>query len=122
MKTIYICAPFRGNIQQNIKNAVRFAQFVYKETSYAPVTPHCLFPFIDDNVVEEREDALRMDMAIMKRCDEVWALADTISVGMQAEIDVAKSKDIPVRLYKTEGASYASLKEGDVLLKPKKRD
>ena len=44
---VYICAPYSGNKERNKKKAVHYAEFAYKNGAI-PVTPHLLFPFMDD--------------------------------------------------------------------------
>jgi hypothetical protein len=44
----------------------------------------------DDTVPEKREEALRLGLELLKRCDEVWCMGNAITQGMQGEIDEAK--------------------------------
>lgn len=61
---VYICAPFRGDIEENTKRALKLAELAYKK-SCVPITPHVLFPFMDDNIREDREKALYADKLLL---------------------------------------------------------
>lgn len=93
---VYICSPFSGDIEGNKKKAVEFAAHAYKN-GCIPVTPHLLFPFMNDDNTEERALALHMDMVLMGKCQEVWVLAENITAGMSVEISKAKSRRQTVR-------------------------
>lgn len=67
---VYICAPFSGNIEGNKKKAAEFAHYAYKQ-GCIPITPHLLFPFMNDESKQERELALHMDLVLMGKCQEV---------------------------------------------------
>ena len=40
---VYICSPYSGNIENNIKSARRYSRFAV-EMGYIPFTPHLLYP------------------------------------------------------------------------------
>ena len=67
---VYICAPFSGDIETNKKKATAFAEYAY-QNGCIPVTPHLLFPFMNDESKQERELALHMDLVLMGKCQEV---------------------------------------------------
>ena len=69
------------------------------EKGVIPVTPHIyLTQFMDDNVPEERELALKIGSELVLGCSELWAFGiDHPSAGMAAEIELAKAHGIPVR-------------------------
>ena len=70
MKKVYICSPCRGDYENNIQRAKEYSRAAV-EKGVIPVTPHIyLTQFMDDNVP---------------------------SVGMAAEIELAKAHGIPVR-------------------------
>ena len=50
---VYVCAPFNGDIEGNKKKATDFAHFAYKN-GCIPVTPHLLFPFMNDENPEPK--------------------------------------------------------------------
>jgi hypothetical protein len=95
---VYICAPFNGAIKENILKATRFAEFAFNR-GCIPLTPHLLFPFMDDSNEQERDLAIFMDIILMGKCQEVWVLGDVISRGMSIEIEKAKKRRQPVRYF-----------------------
>ena len=88
---VYICAPFSGDVETNVKNAVRLAEVAYQK-GCIPLTPHLLFPFMDDENKKHRKDAMFMDIILLGKCQEVWVLGDTITEGMAKEIQVATER------------------------------
>ena len=89
-KLVYICSPYRGDIIPNIKAARLHCKFAV-ENNAVPIAPHLLFPqFMSDMNTEERELAIKMDIFILERCDELWVFGDVISEGMQQEINQAE--------------------------------
>lgn len=43
-----------------------------------------------------------MNFVLMSKCAEMWVFGDTISAGMQAEINRAKRKDMKIRYFTEE--------------------
>ena len=95
---VYICAPFNGAITENTLRATRFAEFAFNR-GCIPLTPHLLFPFMDDSNEKERDLAIFMGIILMGKCQEVWVLGDVISRGMSIEIEKAKKRRQPVRYF-----------------------
>lgn len=93
---VYICAPFSGDVEGNKKKATEFAAFAYRN-GCIPMTPHLLFPFMNDESKEERALALHMDIVLMGKCQEVWVLSERITKGMAAEIELATKRHQTVR-------------------------
>ena len=98
---VYVCAPFNGDIEGNKKKATEFAHFAYKN-GCIPVTPHLLFPFMNDESPNERALALHMDIVLMGKCQEVWVLSERITSGMAAEIDKATKRRQTVRYFSND--------------------
>ena len=98
MKKVYICSPCRGDYENNIQRAKEYSRAAV-EKGVIPVTPHIyLTQFMDDNVPEERELALKIGSELVLGCSELWAFGiDHPSTGMAAEIELAKAHGIPVR-------------------------
>lgn len=98
MKKVYICSPCRGDYENNIQRAKEYSRAAV-EKGVIPVTPHIyLTQFMDDNVPEERELALKIGSELVLGCSELWAFGiDHPSAGMAAEIELAKVHGIPVR-------------------------
>lgn len=95
---VYICAPFSGDVERNKEKATEFAAFAYKN-GCIPMTPHLLFPFMNDESKEERALALHMDIVLMGKCQEVWVLSEKITKGMAAEIELATKRRQTVRYF-----------------------
>lgn len=98
---VYICAPLRGDIDSNINKAISYAAFAYQKGAI-PVTPHVLFPFLDDTDQNQRADALFMDMIFLGKCQEVWVFGQLISEGMRQEIAVAKKHKQVIKYFDDE--------------------
>ncbi|MCW6681591.1 DUF4406 domain-containing protein [Aerococcaceae bacterium NML160702] len=88
----YICAPFRGDVEQNIEKAKEYARYVY-ELGYIPVTPHVMFPFLDDDNPAEREIAMQMDMELLSKCEYMYIFGK-MTEGMRKEFEFAQYNDI----------------------------
>lgn len=95
---VYICSPCRGDYENNIQRAKEYSRAAV-EKGVIPVTPHIyLTQFMDDNVPEERELALKIGSELVLGCSELWAFGiDRPSAGMAAEIELAKAHGIPIR-------------------------
>ncbi len=99
MPLVYICSPFSGDTEGNIKRAQKFCRFAL-EKGNIPLAPHLMFPqFMDDNNEKERDLAIFMDIVLMGKCQEVWVLGDVISRGMRIEIEKAKKRRQTVRCF-----------------------
>lgn len=99
---VYICSPYAGDIESNIANARRYCRFAVTRECI-PVAPHLLFPqFLNDHDSRERELGLFMGNVLLTKCVEVWVFGDTISPGMEREIDKAEARCMPVRYYTTD--------------------
>ena len=103
MKRVFICSPYRGDVERNVKaarNHARMAAII----GYCPIAPHLLFPqFLNDRDPEERIMGITLGVEQMKMCDEVWVFGSRISNGMGFELEKAKELGIPVRLYDNDG-------------------
>ena len=96
---VYICSPYAGDIENNIKSAQEYSRFAVTE-GYIPIAPHLLFPqFLDDNNPKERELGLFFGHALMSKCTELWVFGNNVSSGMEAEIKRAKWKSYPIRYF-----------------------
>lgn len=103
MKRVFICSPYRGDVEKNLKAARKHARLA-AIIGYCPFAPHLMFPqFLNDRDPEQRILGITLGVEMMKVCDEVWIFGDRISSGMAYELEKAKELDIPVRLYDNEG-------------------
>ena len=106
---VYICSPFSGDIEGNVKRAQDFCRFAL-EKGNIPLAPHLMFPqFMDDNNEKERDLAIFMDIILMGKCQEVWVLGDVISKGMSIEIEKAKKRRQPIRYFNKDFKEVDSL-------------
>lgn len=97
MKLVYICSPFAGDIESNVRFA-RAACLYAAEQGCAPVAVHLLYPqILDDNIPAQREIGIRMGLRVLASCDELWICGERISHGMSCEIAEAGRLGIPVR-------------------------
>jgi hypothetical protein len=95
---VYICAPYRGDIEANIKKAIKLGRFAYIEGNI-PIIPHVLFPFMDDSNEVDRKNAMFADIILLGKCSEIWVLGDNITEGMKVEIDVAKKHHKTIKYF-----------------------
>lgn len=97
---VYVCSPYRGDIEENISNARRYSRFAFDKKNI-PITPHLLYPqFLDDNDLFERNIAIhKINYVLLGLCQEVWVFGDAITDGMQREILIAKKRKKPIRYF-----------------------
>lgn len=92
---IYVCSPYAGDILGNTQRARKYCQYVLQEGG-VPLAPHLLFP----QFTSDRELGLHMDLILLRHCRELWVFGETISRGMEREIQYAKRKGKPIRYVK----------------------
>lgn len=96
---VYICSPFSGDVDNNIKATRDYSRFAVN-AGYIPIAPHLLFPqFLNDADPKERELGLFFGNALMSKCSEVWVFGRYISSGMEAEIKRARWKNYRLRYF-----------------------
>lgn len=96
---VYICSPYAGEIEKNVKAAQEYSRFAV-EKGYIPIAPHLLFPqFLNDANPKERQLGLFFGNALMSKCSEVWVFGSRISAGMEAEINRAKWMNYRLRYF-----------------------
>ncbi len=106
---IYICSPLSGEIEGNLERARKFCRFAL-EKGQIPLAPHLMFSqFLNEDDLVEREIALFMDIVLLGKCSEMWVLGNTVSPGMQAEIEVAKRRRQPIRYFNRDFEEVESL-------------
>lgn len=102
MKKVFICSPYKGDVEGNIQKAKRYAR-IATQCSVVPIAPHLYFPtFLEEENSNERMLGISLGLELMHSCDEVWLLGFTISDGMKLELEKAKELKLPVRLYDEE--------------------
>jgi hypothetical protein len=96
---VYICSPYAGDTESNIKAAQKYSRFAVNK-GYIPIAPHLLFPqFLNDTDPTERKLGLLFGNALMSKCSEVWVFGERISAGMEAEIKRARWKNYRLRYF-----------------------
>ena len=98
-KKVYICAPLGGNVEGNVKKAVRYARFALK-SGVAPVVPHFYALCLNDDIPKERELGRQAGMSLLWFCDEMWIFGDKITQGMKDEIVFCQNMRIKMRKIK----------------------
>lgn len=106
LKLVYICAPLRGNVEQNIEFARQRAQEVF-QAGDIPVCPHLMFPPIaNPGNPDEDQSAREMGLRLVALCQQVNAYG-ACTAGMQEEIELAERLEIPVKYFEMEGKNNA---------------
>lgn len=96
----YICSPYAGDTESNIKAAQKYSRFAVNK-GYIPIAPHLLFPqFLNDADPAERKLGLFFGNALLSKCSEVWVFGERISAGMEAEIKRARWKNYRLRYFR----------------------
>ena len=97
MKKVYICSPYRGDVETNVQNARKYCRAAV-ELGCLPIAPHLLFPqFMNDDDPAERGVAIEMDFNLIGICDEIWAFGlDRPTEVMRAKIRWAEGTGVPV--------------------------
>ncbi len=95
---IFICSPYRGDVEANKENARRYSRFAFEQGGI-PFAPHLLFTqFLNDDNPAERDAGLCLGLELLSRCDALWAFGNP-TMGMAMEIQEAKRLGIPVRRF-----------------------
>ena len=96
---VFICSPYAGEVDENIRAARRYSRFAV-DKGYIPIAPHLLFPqFLNDADPNERQLGLFFGDALMSKCSEVWVFGSRVSAGMETEIKRAKWKNYRLRYF-----------------------
>ena len=96
MESVYICSAYRGDVERNTKRAEGYCLFASTQ-GVAPLAPHLHNTrFLDDTIPEQRALGLRLGLAMLEKCDELWAFGDKITECMMGEIETANQLGISV--------------------------
>lgn len=97
MKLVYICSPYAGEVERNIRFAQEACHYAISQNC-APVAVHLIYPqLLDDMVPKERKIGIQMGLRILITCEELWLCGSCISTGMLYELKEAERLSIPVR-------------------------
>ena len=121
-KKVFICSPFRGDMEGNARRAAAYSRMACEE-GYLPIAPHLLFSqFLNEGIEEERRLGIAMGMELLALCDEVWVFGEATE-GMAAEIASAteQGEKLPgmsdVRAVLAEKANAGHIAEVKALIK-----
>lgn len=98
IKKIFVCSPYRGDVDRNInyvKNICRYIIF----HGHAPFAPHLHYTrFLNEDLEYERTAGILCGLEFLKCCDELWYFDKYgVTEGMKIEIEEARSLGIMVR-------------------------
>ena len=94
---IYVCSPYRGDVETNTEFAKQCCLEVIK-AGKTPFAPHLFFTqFLNDDIPQERERGISCGLEVLSLCSEIWVFGDNISDGMLAEIEYAEQHGIVVK-------------------------
>lgn len=95
-KLVYICAPLRGDVTNNVEFARQKAQEVFAEGNI-PICPHLLFPPVaDPDDPAQDEKARAMGLRLLESCQQMNVYGPVWTDGMWQEIYKAGELGIPV--------------------------
>jgi hypothetical protein len=103
-RIVYIAHPISGNVKANLERIRQIVRIINMNTPFViPFAPYWLdCHALDDDKAEERARGIENDREYFKRAvmDELWVFGyekiGEHSRGVQAEIEMAISKGIPV--------------------------
>ena len=99
MQKVFICSPYRGDIEHNVKVA-KDAGRIAAKTGYVPIIPHLVFPqFLNDDLPDERILGIKLGAELLKASDMMWLIGSKVTKGMKYELEIAKKMRIPIRCY-----------------------
>ena len=108
MEKVFICSPYRGDIEANLKVAREMGRLAAM-CHCVPIIPHLVFPqFLKDNEPKERILGIRLGCELLKDCDELWIVGNKVTDGMRFEIEAAKKLKKPIRCYDIDGYRIAA--------------
>lgn len=98
MKKVFVCSPYRGDIESNVKKAKSYCRLEIIAGN-VPFAPHLHnTQFLNEDDPGEREMGIRAGLEIMKHCDELHVYGEKITEGMAKEIACWKEMGrIPMR-------------------------
>lgn len=95
-KLIYVCSPYKGDVELNTANAQKYCADIIKEGNI-PIAPHIYFTqFLNDDNPEERRLGIQAGVVLLEKCEELRVYGSIITEGMAHEIEAAKSLGIRI--------------------------
>ena len=102
MKTVFIAHRLKGDFEENMKSALRWARWAILEKDAIPVIPYAyLCLILDDLDASDRDLGTRCSLQILRQCDELWVCGPSPDTNSKVwkEVSEAKSNKIPVVYY-----------------------
>lgn len=97
-RVVYLCHPVSGDVAGNLERTRRWVRWVYDNVPGVVVL--CMWvvdcEVLDDANPEHRALGFEHDLAVVERCDEIWAVSGRISHGMSLEIAHAREHGVPL--------------------------
>lgn len=98
MKVVYIAHPLGSgpNREENRSSAAKWVAWAASK-GVAPVADWIILSGQWEESPHLRAIGLAIDVALVKRCDEIWLCGKRISDGMRIELEAAKAEGLTVR-------------------------
>jgi hypothetical protein len=99
-KLVYICHPYANDPEFNRARVVRIVrQLVSERSDCVPIAPHLVFSPLDENTNCTREQAMKLCLALLSRCDELLIPIThdfRVTDGMREEIQYASDSEVDI--------------------------
>ena len=102
MEKVFICSPYRGDVNKNLANAIRYCRKA-DDHCKVPIAPHVYFTrlFPVENWMS-RTTGMIWGKDLMQYCTEIWIFCDELTEGMIEEIAEAKWLGLEMRFFNTK--------------------
>ncbi len=101
MKRVFVCSPYRGDVEANTARAVALCRAIALAGD-APFAPHLFLPrALDDGDADERRLGIAAGLSWLAVADEI-VVAGPLSKGMRREIVAANEIGLPIRFLEGE--------------------
>lgn len=102
--TAYVCSPLRADTRHDVEmnmSAVRaYMCYAFVKIGINAQAPHAFLPyFLDDRDPTERQLALDVGLAMLKKCKLLLVCGNRISMGMRGEIEEAARLGKEIRVF-----------------------
>jgi hypothetical protein len=97
VRIVYVAHPLGSgpDREANRANAAKWCAWVAMQ-GFAPVADWIVLSGVLDESADNRTLGLRIDLALIARCDEVWLVGGRVSPGMRIEADEAERLIKPI--------------------------
>ena len=99
MKLVFICSPYRGDIERNTLRSQAYCRFAYTQGT-VPFAPHLHnTQFLDESISEEHQAGIVLGLHLLSHCEELWVFGNQTTEGMRVEIEAARKMDMPIKYF-----------------------